>query len=72
MGVAHQPAARPLPRPLAISRSYERAATGDRDIRGKAEAVVDGLSICQQANGGEWLGSIPERYLDRIAAGKQV
>ena len=48
------------------------AATGDREIRGKAEAVVDGLSICQQANGGEWLGSIPEKYLDRIAAGRQV
>jgi hypothetical protein len=45
------------------------AATGDLEIRGKAEAVVDGLSLCQQANGGEWLGSIPEKYLERIAAG---
>ena len=48
------------------------AATGDREIRGKAEAVVDGLELCQQANGGEWLGSIPEKYLERIAAGSQV
>ena len=47
------------------------AATGDREIRGKAEAIVDGLALCQQANGGEWLGSIPEKYLERIAAGRQ-
>jgi DUF1680 family protein len=47
-------------------------ATGDSEIRGKAEAVVDGLALCQKANGGEWLGSIPEKYLERIAAGSQV
>jgi len=27
--------------------------------------------LCQQANGGEWLGSIPEKYLQRIAAGSR-
>jgi DUF1680 family protein len=48
------------------------AATGDPEIRGKAEAVVEGLSECQRANGGEWLGSIPEKYLERIANGSQV
>ena len=48
------------------------AATGDPEIRGKAEAIVDGLALCQKANGGEWLGSIPEKYLERIAAGGRV
>jgi uncharacterized protein len=48
------------------------AATGDPEIRGKAEAVVDGLALCQEANGGEWLGSIPEKYLHLIAAGRPV
>jgi DUF1680 family protein len=48
------------------------AATGDPEIRGKAEAVVEGLALCQRANGGEWLGSIPEKYFERIAAGSQV
>lgn len=48
------------------------ASTLDSEMKGKAEAVIDGLSICQQANGGEWLGSIPEKYLDRIAEGKPV
>ncbi len=48
------------------------AATGDPEIRGKAEAVIDGLALCQEANGGEWLGSIPEKYLYLIAAGRPV
>jgi uncharacterized protein len=52
--------------------SRNAAATGNRELRGKAEAIIEGLALCQQANGGEWLGSIPEKYFDRIAAGAQV
>jgi DUF1680 family protein len=48
------------------------SATGDPEIRGKAEAVIDGLSLCQAENGGEWLGSIPEKYLEWAARGKKV
>ena len=48
------------------------AATGDREIRGKAEAIIDALALCQEANGGEWLGSIPEKYLELIASGRRV
>ncbi len=48
------------------------AATGDRELRGKAEAVIEGLAACQEANGGEWLGSIPEKYLDFAARGRPV
>jgi DUF1680 family protein len=52
--------------------SMHAAATGDRETRGKAEAIVDGLALCQEANGGEWLGSIPEKYLEMIARGRAV
>jgi uncharacterized protein len=52
--------------------SMHAAASGDREMRGKAEAVIDGLEACQKANGGEWLGSIPEKYLERIAQGAAV
>ncbi len=52
--------------------SIYAAATGNREMRGKAEAIVDGLALCQEANGGEWLGSIPEKYLKLIAAGRLV
>jgi uncharacterized protein len=48
------------------------AATGDKEVAGKAAALVDGLELCQEANGGEWLGSIPEKYLEAIAAGRSV
>jgi uncharacterized protein len=48
------------------------AATGDREIRGKAEAIVDGLALCQEANGDGWLGSIPEKYLEMIARGRPI
>jgi DUF1680 family protein len=52
--------------------SMMAASTGDREIRGKAEAVIEGLAACQEANGGEWLGSIPEKYLEFAARGRPV
>lgn len=47
-------------------------ATGDIEIKAKADAIVSALGECQQANGGEWVGSIPEKYLEWIAKGKGV
>ena len=52
----------------AACRVY--AATGDPQLKGKADAVVAGLARCQQENGGEWIFSIPEKYLHWIARGK--
>jgi DUF1680 family protein len=48
------------------------AATGDAEIKGKADRIVSELGRCQCENGGEWAGSIPEHYLDWIARGKKV
>lgn len=48
------------------------ANTGDVEIKGKADRIVSELGRCQQENGGEWAGSIPEKYLDWIARGKRV
>jgi DUF1680 family protein len=48
------------------------AATGDMEVKAKADKIVSELARCQQANGGEWAGSIPEKYLDMIARGQQV
>ena len=47
-------------------------ATGDIEVKAKADAIVHELALCQQENGGRWVGSIPEKYLDWIARGKQV
>ncbi|WMJ89860.1 beta-L-arabinofuranosidase domain-containing protein [Anaerocolumna sp. MB42-C2] len=49
----------------AAAMMYE--ATGDNEVIGKANAIVHELFRCQQANGGEWAASIPEKYLYRIA-----
>lgn len=47
-------------------------ATGDTEIKGKADAMVDDLARCQAEHGDGWAGSIPEKYLDWIARGKPV
>ena len=46
------------------ARTY--AATGDVEIKAKADYIVAELARCQQENGGEWVGSIPEKYLDSV------
>jgi DUF1680 family protein len=48
------------------------AATGDAEVKAKADTIVRELGRCQQANGGEWVGSIPEKYLDFVVAGQRV
>src|SRR6185503_7749334 len=48
------------------------ANTGDQEIKGKADYIVSELARCQKENGGEWVGSIPEKYLDWVARGKPV
>jgi DUF1680 family protein len=48
------------------------AATGDAEVKAKLNAIVSDLARCQQANGGEWVASIPPAYLDRIARGQQI
>ncbi len=48
------------------------ATTGDAELRARAEGVVARLAGLQRENGGEWVFSIPEKYLHRIAAGKAV
>jgi len=45
----------------AAARIY--AATGDAEIKAKADWIVSELGRCQAANGGEWVGSVPEKAL---------
>lgn len=48
------------------------SATGDEEIKAKADRMVARLAHCQQQNGGEWAASFPEKYLHWIAEGKEV
>ncbi len=54
----------------AAALEYDR--TGDRELLGKAQNIVDELAKCQEDNGGEWVASIPEKYFAWIAKGKNV
>jgi len=48
------------------------ASTGDDEIKVKADMIVSEVARCQQENGGEWAGPIPEKYLEWLARGKKV
>lgn len=48
------------------------AETGDRELKAKADVIVDRLKACQQSNGGQWVASIPEKYLHFIAKGQGI
>ena len=48
------------------------AATGDAEVKAKADHIVAELGRCQRENGGAWAGPIPAQYLDWIARGKTV
>ena len=46
--------------------------SGDRELKAKTEAILDELALCQEDNGGEWVCSIPEKYLYWIGKGKNI
>jgi DUF1680 family protein len=48
------------------------AQTGDSELKAKADHIVAELARCQAANGGEWAGPFPEKYLHKIARGEAV
>jgi len=52
--------------------SYIARSTSDPEMAGKAEHIVSELARAQQANGGRWVGSIPEKYLDWVARKRPV
>ncbi len=43
------------------------ATTEDAEVKARADRAVTELGKCQRSNGGEWVGSIPEKYLYWIA-----
>jgi uncharacterized protein len=52
--------------------SYISAIQSDAEISGKLTRVIAELARVQQANGGRWAASIPEKYLDWVAQKRQV
>ena len=54
----------------AAALNYQ--ATGDVELRAKAEVILDELELCQKDNGGEWVCPVPEKYLYWLGKGKPV
>lgn len=54
----------------AAARIY--ATTGDMELKLKVDHIVGELGKCQERNGGEWVFSIPEKYLHWTAAGQRA
>ena len=52
--------------------AYMWAETGDAEVRNRADFIVSELARCQEINGGEWVGSIPEKYLYLMAQGRPM
>lgn len=46
------------------------ASTGDEEVRLKVNRIIDVLEVCQERNGGGWLGSFPEKYFRLLAEGR--
>ncbi|WP_070042964.1 beta-L-arabinofuranosidase domain-containing protein [Robinsoniella peoriensis] len=48
------------------------ANDNDIELKAKLDKIISELAKCQQLNGGEWIGSIPEKYFDNMAKKQQV
>lgn len=56
-----------------LSAAARICASGDDpELAARVRGIVRELAHYQEENGGEWVFSIPEKYLHRIAAGKPV
>lgn len=48
------------------------ASEKDMELKHKLDHIVSELARCQQRNGGEWVGSIPEKYLDWMCSPEYI
>lgn len=48
------------------------AADGEPELRVKLDNIVSELARCQELNGGEWVGSITEKYFTRLIKNQYI
>lgn len=44
----------------------------DYEMKAKLDKIIDELKMCQELNGGEWVGSIPEKYFNKLEHSQHV
>lgn len=48
------------------------AAENDAELKVKLDKIISELARCQELNGGEWAGSIPEKYFTRLIKNQYI
>lgn len=48
------------------------AAENDAELKVKLDKIISELARCQELNGGEWVGSIPEKYFTRLIKNQYI
>lgn len=48
------------------------AQNNDRELKAKHDNIIDELERCQKLNGGKWIGSIPEKYFEKLAENEYI
>ncbi|WP_040951279.1 beta-L-arabinofuranosidase domain-containing protein [Gorillibacterium massiliense] len=56
---------------LSAAASYV-ATEHDIELKAKLDKIVSELARCQELNGGEWIGSIPEKYFQKLADDRYI
>lgn len=44
----------------------------DASVKAKLDHIIEELAYCQRLNGGEWVGSIPEKYFTKLEKGESI
>ena len=52
--------------------AYMYQTHDDEEAKAKADYIISELARCQKRNGGEWVGSIPEKYMHFMAEGTGI
>lgn len=56
-----------------LSAAAVLCSAGNRpELEARVNHIVDELARCQQLNGGEWVGSIPEKYFAMMRPGRYI
>ncbi len=56
-----------------LSAAAKLCAGGNNpELRARVDHIVDELAKCQEMNGGEWVGSIPEKYFAMLVPGRYI
>ncbi|CBL17727.1 beta-L-arabinofuranosidase domain-containing protein [Ruminococcus champanellensis] len=48
------------------------AQNQDRELKAKLDTIIDALARCQELNGGRWIGSIPEKYFEKLKKNEYI